>query len=268
MLVMISSLKNPKLKQLQKLRERKGRRQSGCFLVEGAREVERAFLGGFSVVELYVCQKLMCSTASALLSKTTLEPHQVEEKVFEKLVVRSSAGGIIGVFRQKSFDIASVMDREKKTKPPLFFLLEGVEKPGNLGAILRTADAVGADGVILVDSTIDPYNPNVVRSSLGALFSVPVFSLSFEAFLAFAKKAGIEVVAAFPGAKESYAVKDYRGPVALAFGSEDKGLQPRWRPVAAPVAIPMLGICDSLNLSVSVAVLAYEALRQRSLPCE
>ena len=248
----ITSTSNPRLKRLVGLRERKQRDEEGVFLVEGPRLVGRATAAGLSPTEVYVDGSVPYDGSG---SPVTVEPGTLARASY-----RHRSQGIIAVFPQFPTDLDSI----EVTQPALVIVTEAIEKPGNLGAMLRTADAVAADAVIVTGKGVDPFNPNVVRASLGALFTVPLALAPLDALVSWTDQLGIRLVAASPQAETSLWDVDLTGPVAIVVGSEDDGLTPDALAMAAVSAsIPMRGRADSLNASVSLALFAYEALRQR-----
>lgn len=261
---MIQSLQNPRIKKAIKLREGKHRRKIGLFILEGARELERARLSGIEIQEVFVCEPSLSSKSKLLLkSLEGVSLTYVSQEVYQKLVVRSSGelGGVCALAVPKIAPLEVFSTKEKA----LLIAVQSVEKPGNLGAILRTADAVGADGLVMLDSVTDLYSPQAIRASLGGIFNVPVAQCSSLEFMEFCNKWRVNILAASPDASKNYHQCDLTSGTALVFGPEDKGLSPDWDRVGERVSIPMRGVCDSLNLSVSVGILAYEARRQRSL---
>jgi len=248
----ITSTSNPRLKRLVGLRERKQRDEEGVFLVEGPRLVGRATAAGLSPTEVYVDGSVPYDGPG---SRVTVEPGALARASY-----RRRSQGIIAVFPQFPNDLALI----EATEPALVIVTEAIEKPGNLGAILRTADAVGADAVIVIGEGVDPFNPNVVRASLGALFTVPLALAPLHALAPWMDERGIRLIAASPQGETSLWDVDLTGSVAIAVGSEDDGLTTDALAIAAESAsIPMQGRADSLNASVSLALFAYEALRQR-----
>ena len=254
---MITSTQNPRVKFVRTLRKSSVRKKMMQFLVEGEREVERALLQGYELLEIFFVGELPKSFDS-LIASDSKQP--VSQEVFEKLVVRATGVNCIGIFRYRSQSLKNVITSEN----PCLIAVEGVEKPGNLGAVVRTADAIGADAVLVIDAMIDIYNPNVIRASLGTIFSVPTFSLGFDDVIELIRSLGLKVVSTWPLAEKRYADVDFKGPLLMAFGAEDTGLGDRWRSISDNcVAIPMRGLADSLNLSVAMGVVAFEAIRQR-----
>lgn len=252
---LISSPQNLKIKDLIVLetesRERKAR---GLFVVEGRREFERALAAGFEAVTVFVREGEDASLADGA-------DFLVTDRVYERIAMRSGTEGIVAIFKMKE----SRLDGLTLSPAPLILVLERVEKPGNLGAVLRSADAAGVDAVLVCDPLTDLYNPNLIRASLGAVFTVPVVSCTSEEAQDFLSAHGIAILTAQLQDSELYYQTDMTRPIALVFGAEDKGLSDSWREKAdAHIRIPMAGMMDSLNVSVSAAILAFEAVRQRN----
>lgn len=251
----ITSHANPRIKALVGLRDRGARDRQRLFVVEGPRLVERALAAGHRPVEVFYDPNRF---DPGPLTGPTVFPCSAE--VLSRASYRASDEGVIAVVPQFDLDLSGLALPEV----PLILVAEGIEKPGNLGAILRTADAVGADAVVAVDPEIDPFNPNVVRSSTGALFTVPIAVSGLENALDWLHEAGIHLIGADPRADHDLWSIDFTQPCALMVGSEHGGLTDRSRQAADGLAsIPMRGATDSLNASVTIALLAYEALRQR-----
>jgi TrmH family RNA methyltransferase len=269
----ITSLQNPRVKEAVKLRDRKGREQQGRILIEGVREIGRALEAGVDVTEAFVCEPL-CSDApaaellAALRQRKTIFLLSVSEPVMSKLSFGERKEGLIAIGHppQKSLDdLAVTMSVKKESAPPLVAVVEGVEKPGNLGAILRTADAAGVSGLIVADGGTDLFNPNAIRASLGAIFTVPVCSATSAEALAWLRKQKLRIFATRVGAALPYSDADFAAPAAIVLGSEAHGLSPLWTASdITPISLPMLGSVDSLNLSATAAVLFYESLQQRN----
>ncbi len=256
---MILSTQNPQIKLVAGLRDRRVRETTREFLVEGRLEFERARKHGFEISRLYFCPDIFSEEARQIFEGCP-EVVPVSTKVFAKIAMRENRDGFVGVFRQKPRTLSDIPEVPNM----LVLVVEGIEKPGNLGALLRTADGMGAHGVILVGAALDIYNPNVVRASLGALFSVPTVATTFVEFAEWSSAHGLELVTTWPSAKNPYFDCDLTGPTALVMGGEAFGLSAKWHSLTTrEVSIPMLGTCDSLNISVAAAILGYEALRQR-----
>ena len=258
--IQITSAQNPRIKRLISLQQKSSeRRAQGLFVVEGKREIlhfiERY---GSEIHELYYCPE-MCELPHPLYkSGATVE---VSRNVYEKIAYRGSTEGIIAVCSVKPFGLNNITLKEN----PLIIVLEGVEKPGNIGAILRSADAAGADAVIVCDPLTDLYNPNIIRSSIGACFTKQFTACTTDECIDFLKKKGIQILTAQLQDSTPYYNQDMKQGTAIVMGTEDKGLTDKWRQAAdAHIRIPMLGQLDSLNVSVSAAILMYEAVRQRN----
>ena len=261
----ITSVKNVGINEALALRERKARDAAGLTIIDGIREVEAALQAGIVIQKIYMCPELMeRKQVSALLTKISKLKIQILETsrpVFEKIAFGERLEGMIALARQphRSLDDLALGPN------PLLIVVEGVEKPGNLGAILRTCDAAGVDGLVVCDGRTDVYNPNVIRASLGAVFSVKTLQSSNEALLSFLKKNNISICAASPQAALPYTKVDFKKPTAVIVGSEHEGLNPFWlRHADGAMKIPMFGKVDSLNLSATAAVVIYEVLRQRN----
>jgi TrmH family RNA methyltransferase len=255
----ITSLQNERVKRIIKLqRKASARREEGFTVIEGAREVSRAMENGWQPVELWLCPEL--GNDKPRTTATRYECFESSREVFEKISYREGPDGVLAVGPLVGKTLAEL----KLPKNPLILVAEGLEKPGNLGALLRTADGAGADAVIVCDAVTDLNNPNVIRASIGTLFYLPVAEATSEETLAFLKEKGVKILSAAPDADAVYTEADLTGPVAIVVGAEDKGLSNVWKHSAdLNVKIPMLGKNDSLNVSVSAAILLYEALRQR-----
>lgn len=262
--LMLTSLQNPKVKQVIHLRDRSCREETQQFIIEGYRELLRATDAGWKVSSLYTCEKLFLGTnENTLIQRLASRGTQVfdcSESVFRKMSYRDRPDGLIAVATQRHFGL-----EDAPLKPnPFFIVAEAIEKPGNLGTILRSSDAVGIDGLILCDRCTDIYNPNVVRASVGTLFTVPVIEAKSDATIAWLKKNNIAILAATPSATEEFTQVDMTSPVAIAVGTEQLGLSEQWLSQAdIRVKIPMNGVADSLNVAMATTLLLYEALRQR-----
>ncbi|MDX2072127.1 MAG: RNA methyltransferase [Haliscomenobacter sp.] len=261
----ISSLQNPLIKNIGSLLEKaRERRKQGLLVAEGLIEVGMALRGGFTVEQLLYNPDLTPeeSIQQVLKHQPAAAQHliQVSGAVMEKVAYRANVPNVVAVLRSKSLDL-----NEFKVKAnPLILVLETVEKPGNLGAILRTADAAGVDAVLLCDPQTDWYNPNVIRASLGAVFTVPIFSTTAAEALEWLQKHQIRIFATHLEASYPYYDCDLQGPTALVMGTEADGISTFWVQNAHQrVIIPMQGLVDSMNVSVSTAILLFEALRQR-----
>jgi len=260
---MITSSNNPKIKQLRLLMEKSRlRRETGLFVVEGVRELEIALKSGFAIKELYMCPDIFRDKEKEpWFREKTRMAEEIDSVLYGKLAYRGTTEGVLAVMYAKDIKPANVRLQD----PALVIVLESVEKPGNLGAILRTADASGTGAVLICDPLTDLYNPNTIRASLGCVFSVPTLPSSSEEAYQWLTGRGIQVVAATCQATAWYNECDYTKPTALVLGSESNGLSPFWREKANhQIKIPMKGIIDSLNVSSATAILCFEALRQRN----
>ena len=248
----IASPSNERIKNLVRLRDRKHRDESHTFIVEGERLLTRALSAGLTPFEVFTTDPNRWEQLTNVVS--------VEESILSKASYRQSSEGVIAVFDQFSTDL-----RDLDTKPdPLLLVAEGIEKPGNLGAMLRSADAVGADAMIVVGQGVDVFNPNVIRSSTGALFVVPLASSGLEELVPWLTSRSVRLLVAAPKGQPSLWKNNLRGGVALMVGSEDGGVSDAARSAADDlITIPMLGRIDSLNAATTLAILGYEALRQR-----
>jgi RNA methyltransferase, TrmH family len=262
----ISSPSNQMIKELVRLKERRGDRARQFFLVEGAREIERAWSKDFFLHEIFVCPTLLSEKSLTFLSRLPNQRQIVLSKVaFSKVATRESTDGILAVFANKNFEFQDILCRADKDSP-FIIVLENVEKPGNLGAILRSADGIGVHGVVLLGRKIDTWNPNVIRSSLGAVFSVPItYCDNYDVFFEWCELHKIQVIASVLSEKSSSIFdQPLTGPVAIALGEESTGLSSTFISRSHnSVMIPMNGVGDSLNVSVAAGILMYEALRQR-----
>jgi len=254
----ITSTQNPQIKYIVKLRDNKQQRQRDqLMLVEGWDEINLALSSGYQPHTLLNAPEL----ASRQIENVRAEIITVNRVVFEKISYRENPDGWLAIFPFLKFSLGDL----KLNDSPLLIVAESIEKPGNLGAILRTADAAGVDALLVCDPRVDLYNPNVVRASRGALFAIPCVEVSNESALEFLRKRKIKIVAAAPHAQMEYTHQDLRGPLAVAVGTEDKGLTDFWLQQSdVKVKIPMVGNVNSLNVSIATALVVYEAVRQRS----
>ena len=266
--IRIMSRANRRVSEVLCLRRQPERRRKGLFLAEGVREVTRAFEAGLAVRQVYACPGLLRTESvpiRAWLSRLpATERFEVTEPVMQKLAYRQDPEGILAVVEQPQWRLEAM---GPVVGPDLWLIAVGLTKPGNLGAMARTAAAAGASGLLLADSVVDAFNPNAIRASTCAVFSLPIARASTEAVLGFIRRRSAVIVAADPSADEPYTCVDLTGPVALVIGAEDVGLQGPWRRAdgGRRVSIPVArGTVDSLNAGVAAAVLLFEAVRQRS----
>ncbi|CAN5538648.1 RNA methyltransferase [soil metagenome] len=267
-MIKITSPQNPHVKDVIKLAKHQEREARRVTVVEGLREVSRALENGIMPIEAYLCPELARGDAVTLMVhrlqelelKRQLNLFEVTPAVFAKLAYRDDSDGVLIVIPY----LQRTLNQLPLRPSPFLAVIEGVEKPGNFGAILRTADAVGVDGVIVCAGATDLHNPNVVRASLGALFTVPVVEAPTTDAIAWLRHHKIRIIAATPEAHVRYTAVDMTGPVAIVMGSEANGLGATWLAAAdETVSIPMHGAADSLNLATSTALLLYEVIRQR-----
>jgi RNA methyltransferase, TrmH family len=261
----ITSTTNPRVKAAAKLRDRSGRNDQGRIIIDGVREISLAIASGIEVAELFYFPELCHGEAHtdllAAASAAKASLLEVTPQVMEKLAYGQRVESVVAVAATPRRTLADL----RLDKSALVAVVEGVEKPGNLGAILRTADAAGVSALIVADGGTDLYNPNAIRASLGAIFTVPVATAASAATLDWLRQNQFRILAARVDASTDYTAADYRGPTALLLGSEAHGLSDLWQDAdITPIRLPLLGRIDSLNLSATAAVLFYEALRQRS----
>ena len=289
---LINSPYNPRIKDTVRLRDRRHRDKQGRTLIDGVRELQRALGAGVRVDLAFVCESLCRGEATqsllATLASSGCEVLHVSESVFEKLAFGQRAEGVVAVAETPRPTLQSLMaatgwggsstatpagatpagatpaDAIATNAAPLVAVLEGVEKPGNVGAVLRSADAAGVSAVIVANPRTDLYNPNAIRASLGTIFTIPVCEATSGEALAWLRERKYAILAARVDGAVPYTAIDYRGPTAIVLGSEAAGLSSVWAgDDVQAVRLPMLGVADSLNVSASAAVLFYEALRQR-----
>lgn len=261
----VTSGQNPKIKELLALQEKsKERRGKGLFVVEGRRELGHCLDAGFKARTLFVCTEIISGKdLGEIIGKATPDTNIIEvpAALYDRIAYRGGTEGIIAEVEYKERGLEGI----KLSENPLIVVLESVEKPGNLGAVLRSADAAGADAVIVCDPLTDLYNPNLIRSSIGAVFSRQVATVSSQDTVSWLKRKGIRIYTAQLQDSGWYYDTDMKGGTAIVMGTEATGLTDIWRDAAdAHIKIPMLGQLDSLNVSVSAAILLYEAVRQRN----
>ena len=291
---LITSPSNPKIKRLLALQQKSSaRREAGLFVVEGRRELQHCIDAGFTIDTVFVCPEVEAAAAPENRSHPRLRKREgpaaegsgrgpaqpdvfggwlpwneggqtkvfeVSSLVYAKIAMREGTEGIMAEVKTPERKLADLQLPER----PLVVVLESVEKPGNLGAVLRSADAAGADAVLVCDPLTDLWNPNLIRASIGAVFTVPCVACSSADAIAFLKARGIRILTAQLQDSSLYYDCDMTGGTALVMGTEATGLTDAWREAAdAHIRIPMLGRLDSLNVSVSAAILLFEAVRQR-----
>jgi TrmH family RNA methyltransferase len=264
--VALSSTRNPRVRAAAALRERRARDETGLTLIDGVRELARAVAGGARVVEVFVDRDRLGPDGTAAVDAARAagaEVVEVSAVVVDHLAYGDRGEGIVAVAAIPDMSLEAL----SLPADPLVVVIEGVEKPGNLGAVLRSADGAGADAVIAADPRTDLFNPNAVRASQGTVFAIPVAGASSAEVRAWLRRAGVRVLAARVGGAVDYVEANLRGPVAIVLGSEAAGLSDAWSgDDVAAIGLPMLGVADSLNVSIAAAVLLYEARRQRGGP--
>lgn len=256
----ITSIQNPFIKSLVLLQEKsKARKQSGIFLIEGKREIEIAMKGGYEVETILFLPELISVVEARKLSKSA-DLIEISKEVYQKLAYRDTTEGILALAKTKSLQLSDL----KLSENPLILVAEAPEKPGNIGALLRTADAANLDAVIIANPKSDLYNPNIVRSSVGCLFTNQIATGTTDEIITFLKERKIAIYCATLQNSTSYHTQDYTTPTALVVGTEATGLTEEWRKAATQnIIIPMQGEIDSMNVSVAAAILIFEAKRQR-----
>jgi TrmH family RNA methyltransferase len=260
----ITSPKNERIKEIERLAKRRERERSGLIVIEGIREVERALAGGVSMLEAFHCPDIEAGPDGrrlfAALAAANVPVTEIARSVFAKLAYREESGGLVAVARRPE----RALDALPGGRAPLYLVVDAVEKPGNLGALLRSADGAGVSGVIVSDPATDAYNPNAIRASLGTIFTVPVSVAAAPEAIRWLKKRGVAIVTTSPEAEAPYTAADLTRAAAVVVGSEDRGLGAAWVEASdVSVRIPMMGAADSLNVSAAATILLHEALRQR-----
>lgn len=256
----ITSVKNPRIQKLVRLEKPRERKEQGVFIIEGLKEIEKAKKSGYLVDTMFFCPELSTLEQAGAFSGSETEVFSVSREVFAKISYRENSGGILVLSKPKSHTLQDIHPGSN----PLIVVLESVEKPGNLGAILRTSDAAGLDALIVCDTQTDLYNPNVIRSGLGCLFTVPVALGSTEEVITWLRDREIAIFCTELNASAPYHQMDFRPPSAIVMGSEASGLTQKWLDESDQnIIIPMCGQADSLNVSVSAAIVIFEAKRQR-----
>ncbi|PBI84506.1 23S rRNA (uridine(2479)-2'-O)-methyltransferase [Flavobacterium sp. ACN2] len=257
----ITSIQNPFIKSLVLLQEKsKARKQTGTFLIEGQREISLAIKGGYEIETVLFLPELVSESEINKLIQNSFQIIEINKEVYQKLAYRDTTEGILAVARTKSLKLSDL----KLSDNPLILVVESLEKPGNIGAVLRTADAANLDAVLIANPKSDLYNPNIVRSSVGCLFTNQIATGTSEEIIAFLKEKKINFYSATLQNSTSYHTQNYTTPTALVVGTEATGLTQQWRDEATQnIIIPMQGEIDSMNVSVAAAILIFEAKRQR-----
>lgn len=259
----ISSPQNPFIKQLVLLKDKsRQRKKSNKFLIEGKRELSLAVKGGYRIDTLLFFPDLFSESEANALSQYDIEIIEISKEVFQKLAHRDTTEGVIAVVDSKKHELE---DLKIQFKNPLILVAEAPEKPGNIGALLRTADAANVDAVIIANPKSDLYNPNIIRSSVGCVFTTEIAMASSEDTITFLKKYNFNIFSAILQESEPYHIQDYTLPTAIVVGTEATGLTDAWREAATKnISIPMQGVIDSMNVSVAAGILIFEAKRQRN----
>lgn len=262
----ITSTSNPRIKDVLLLSEKsRCRRQRGLFVVEGCREIAACIKGGFEPQSVYWCPQIVSEDrVQELFGKFVPEYVSISQNVYSKLAYRDTTEGVVAVFKERMRSLQDI--RLELDKAPFVIVLESVEKPGNLGAVLRTADASAAAAVIVCDPQTDLYNPNVIRASIGGVFTLDVVACTSQQAWEWLHAAGFQILTAQLQDSSAYYDIDFRKPSAVVFGTESTGLSDFWRERAdRHLLIPMLGQLDSLNVATSAAIISYEAVRQKHI---
>ncbi|ULC60947.1 RNA methyltransferase [Flaviramulus sp. BrNp1-15] len=260
---LISSIQNPFIRQLVQLKDKsRERKKSGLFLIEGIREVSLAIKGGFELETILFYPDLCSIKRLNELTTQQLNTIEISKEVYEKLAYRETTEGILALAKSKNHDISNLAFN---TKNPLILVAEAPEKPGNIGAILRTADAANVDAVIIANPKTDLYNPNIIRSSVGCVFTNNIATGSTSEIIKFLKSNNINIYCAALQASGEYHTQDYNKPTAIIVGTEATGLSDEWLENSSQnIIIPMQGEIDSMNVSVAAGILIFEAKRQRN----
>lgn len=256
----ITSTANYRIKEILNLFRPKERHLKNLIVIEGFREINMAYNAGFKFKEIFYATEFNIHPQAISIINKISKKTEVSLKVFEKIAYREGSDGLIAIAEPKYL----TLDNIKLSANPLILILESVEKPGNLGALLRTADAANLDALLICDPQTDLFNPNVIRSSLGCIFTNQVAVCTTTDAIKFLKQMNIKSFAATLTASEYYHNTDFNMPTAIIMGSESNGLSDQWlKEAGLQIKIPMMGMADSLNVSVSAAIIIYEALRQR-----
>jgi len=267
-MIEITSKCNPKIKEIIKLRKKNKRDENKLFVIEGFREILRAIDGNIEFESLFISPKLFLGENENQIidffCNNKIPVYECEKSIFEKISLRERPDGLIAIAKQRHLYIGDLDKVCRGKKKILLVIVESIEKPGNLGSILRSSDGVGVDAVIVCDQVTDIYNPNVIRASIGTVFTNVIIEADSKEVIEFIKTEKISIVATTPGAKKEYTDVDLAKNIAIAMGSEQYGLSQVWLDMAdIKVKIPMLGKADSLNVATATTIMLYETLRQR-----
>ncbi|MFD2562654.1 TrmH family RNA methyltransferase [Aquimarina rubra] len=261
----ITSHQNPKIKRLHLLKEKsRVRKKENRFFIEGKREIILAISGGYRLEQIYYCASIISKEEVLRITETSnnqIEFFEVTSDIYQKLSHRSTTEGVLGIAFSKE---TSLNNLDLHTNNPLILVAESPEKPGNIGALLRTADAAKVDAFLIANPKTDIYNPNIIRSSVGCVFTNKIASGTTEEIIRFLKERKINIYGAALQSSENYYTQDYNKPTAIVVGTEDKGLTDEWlKNTTQNIKIPMSGVIDSMNVSVAAGILIFEAKRQR-----
>jgi TrmH family RNA methyltransferase len=263
MMKYIESLQNPTVKNILKLQEKsRERKKNETFVIEGKREIYLAIKGNYSIATLLFCNDFLTEDELNTYSTNQTEHISVSKEVYQKIAYRNSTEGIIALAKTKDFSLNTI---QFSTTTPLLLIAEAPEKPGNIGALLRTADAANLDAVFIANPKTDMYNPNIIRSSVGGLFTNQIATGTSEEIITFLKEKNINSFATTLQNSNAYHKEDYTKATAIIVGTEDTGLSSAFRKAATQnINIPMQGEIDSMNVSVAAAIVLFEAKRQRN----
>lgn len=253
----ITSLQNPRIKEVVKLRQERQRKKQKKILIDGLREIQRAFDAGFQMEELYVCDDAEIAAARQFGNEQT-QLYKVSDSAFAKMAYGNRNEGVIAVATEKVLELSEL----KLSELPFFLVLDGIEKPGNIGAVFRSASAAGVDAILLSNEISHPFNANAIRASLGTVFEVPFVCAGTEQLTSYLNEKGIQIVTTLVDSEVAYTNFDYNQPLALVMGSEAEGVVDQWTTFDS-ITIPMKRSVDSLNISVSAAIVMFEVVRQR-----
>ena len=258
----ISSIHNPYIKNLVKLQEKsRERKKQGLFIIEGKREISLAISSGYEIDTVLYNPEITSENEVLHLFNANINRIEISKEVYQKLAYRGSTEGILAVTKSKDFSLENI---ELKNENPLILVAEGVEKPGNIGALLRTADAANIDAVFIANPKSDLYNTNIIRSSVGCIFTNNIAVGTSKEIISFLEDKNIHIYSATLQNSNEYYKENYTKPTAIVVGTEATGLTEIWRKAATKnINIPMQGKIDSMNVSVSAAIILFEAKRQK-----
>lgn len=258
----ISSIQNSSVKRLLLLQNKsRTRKKEGGFIIEGQREIQLAIAGGYLITEVYYCQDMITyDEISTFLDPLSPQYFTVSQEVYKKIAYRSGTEGVVAFAKAKQYSLTELHLPET----PLILVAEAPEKPGNIGAMLRTADAAGVDAVIIANPKTDLYNPNIIRSSVGCVFTTQIAMASTKEVVTYLNNMNLKIYSAILQEAKDYHSQDFKEGCAIVVGAEATGLSETWRSAGVNIKIPMRGKIDSMNVSVAAGILIFEAQRQRS----